>query len=74
MFSTANDKPVPNSDKKENRHLGSQPLFYFKKLNYRKLMNQPYHRIKAGHQSQVKTECLLNYDFLMAKIIGCGVR
>ncbi|XP_060067084.1 NACHT and WD repeat domain-containing protein 2-like [Ylistrum balloti] len=58
----------------EDRHVAAQPMKYGDAYNIRKLNNLPFHRIMAGHLEEVKMECLINFHFLLAKLIATSVR
>ncbi|GFR71651.1 NACHT and WD repeat domain-containing protein 1 [Elysia marginata] len=71
--------PKPFFDNKGNemsadRHVTSQPLKLGEEFNTRKLGNQAFHRNRSHNLVLLKSECLLNLDFLKAKIACLGVR
>ncbi|XP_076472592.1 NACHT domain- and WD repeat-containing protein 1-like [Babylonia areolata] len=75
----AGGKPKPYTDKKGNssqadRIVSPQPFMFGNSFNLRKLNNLPFHALQARNVGQLKTECLLNFQFLQAKIIACGTR
>ncbi|KAK3777081.1 hypothetical protein RRG08_008927 [Elysia crispata] len=76
-WSTGNLKPFLDKKGKEmiaERHAASQPLKLGEQYNIRKLGNQAFHRTRSHNLALLKTECLLNLDFLTAKISCLGVR
>ncbi|XP_013389679.1 NACHT domain- and WD repeat-containing protein 1 isoform X1 [Lingula anatina] len=61
---------------KLNVSLGStipQPIKFGNTFNLRKLTELPYQMVKSGCVEKVKTQCLLNLEFLMAKMESVGV-
>ncbi|XP_060076014.1 NACHT domain- and WD repeat-containing protein 1-like [Ylistrum balloti] len=74
----ADGKKKPYVDKKKksgesDRHVSSQPLVHGKTYNQRRLNNSPYHRTKVD-ALELKNECLLNFEFLQAKVVASSVR
>ncbi|XP_041349252.1 NACHT domain- and WD repeat-containing protein 1-like [Gigantopelta aegis] len=51
-----------------------QPLKFGSAYNFRKLTNLPYHRLEARQMEELKTECLLSFDFIFAKLHAIGLR
>ncbi|XP_033761972.1 NACHT domain- and WD repeat-containing protein 1-like isoform X2 [Pecten maximus] len=76
-WSKGNKKPYTDRSGKsglEDRHVAGQPMKYGDTYNVRKLNNLPFHRIMAGHLEEVKVECLVNFHFLLAKLVATSVR
>ncbi|XP_033748500.1 NACHT domain- and WD repeat-containing protein 1-like [Pecten maximus] len=74
----ADGKKKPYVDKKKksgesDRHVSSQPLIHGNSYNQRRLNNSPYHRTKVD-VLELKKECLMNYEFLQAKVVASSVR
>ncbi|XP_033746932.1 NACHT domain- and WD repeat-containing protein 1-like [Pecten maximus] len=63
-----------NKSGEEDRHVASQPLINGDSYNLRRLNNAPYHMIKQGDATELKTKCLMNYEFLQAKVVATSVR
>ena len=76
MFLTLTDRPKPfvNKNKEQGsakRYVARQPLtFENGEYNLRKLNQLPYHLIEAGELTALKTQCLCNYEFLLARLCG----
>ncbi|KAK3726964.1 hypothetical protein RRG08_004057, partial [Elysia crispata] len=76
-WGNGNPKPFFDNNGKElsaDRHVASQPLRQGEEFNTRKLGNQAFHRNRSGNLSLLKSECLMNLDFLKAKITCLGIR
>ncbi|OWF44316.1 NACHT domain- and WD repeat-containing protein 1-like [Mizuhopecten yessoensis] len=74
----ADGKKKPYVDKKKksgegDRHVSSQPLRHGDTYNLRRLNNAPYHRAQVN-VVDLKNECLLNFEFLQAKVVASSVR
>ena len=62
------------TESEADRHVALQPLRFGNAYNLRKLTNLPYHRLEAGQMDELKTECLMNFDFIFAKLHAVGLR
>ena len=78
-------KPTPNSEEGVHRYVASQKLSFQLEptdkgavsqtvYNKRALNELPYHFINSNQFDMLKTECLCNYEWLLAKLCGCGIR
>lgn len=73
-------KPTPNDEEGFQRYVASQTLSYRLEsqdgivYNKRSLNELPYHFINSNQFDMLKSECLCNYEWLLAKLCGCGIR
>ncbi|XP_060071031.1 NACHT domain- and WD repeat-containing protein 1-like [Ylistrum balloti] len=74
----ANEKKKPYVYKEKpgeaDRHVSSQPLIHRDSYNLRRLNNAPYHLVMEGNISELKKTCLMNFEFLQAKVVATSVR
>lgn len=78
------NKPTPTNEEGLPRYVGSQKLSYQTEYaetavtqilyNKRALNELPYHLINSNQFDMLKSECLCNYEWLLAKLCGCGIR
>nr|KAG5689073.1 hypothetical protein BaRGS_010607 [Batillaria attramentaria] len=70
------EKPytVKGTEERADRIVTPQPLMFGNSFNLRKLNNLPHHAIKAKNTTMLHKECLLNYDFLRAKLEASAIR
>ena len=75
-------KPYPGNDHGADRYVMSQPLYWElpdnkdeiqRVYNYRKLNELPYHFLRSPNMDQLKSECLCNFEFLLAKLNGVSL-
>ena len=60
---------VKNQNTSSDKFLQSQPLIKTEKqCDSRKLHELPYHFLKAKMMDELKTHCLCNYEFILAKL------
>lgn len=78
-----NPKPTPSNEDGVKRYVASQSLTYEREseagttslvYNRRALNELPYHFINSNQFDMLKAECLCNYEWLLAKLCGCGIR
>lgn len=75
-------KPTPSDEDGVPRYVSSQKLAYQMDTgsnastiyNKRALNELPYHLINSNQFDMLKSECLCNYEWLLAKLSGCGIR
>ncbi|XP_061186244.1 NACHT and WD repeat domain-containing protein 2-like [Saccostrea echinata] len=69
----AGNTPKPFQDKngkaEEIRYVASQPVQLGNQINERKMKNLPYHLAKSKNLKDLKKHCLLNFDFLIHKLL-----
>lgn len=75
------DKPTPSNEDGMPRYVATQQLAYHLDegtqtsiFNKRALNELPYHFINSNQFDMLKSECLCNYEWLLAKLCGCGIR
>ena len=80
------DKPKPfgADETGVRRHVVPQPLYWVlpdpttggsrRVYNRRRLVELPYNLLNSQQHKQLKTECLCNYDFVLAKITSLSLR
>lgn len=76
-------KPTPKG-KPQLRHITAQPLYRVthgkngqttsKVYNLRRLNELPYHLLNSQQLDEMKKKCLLNYEFLLAKLTSTSLR
>lgn len=57
-----------------DRHVMDQPIKFGIKYNLRKLDNLAYHLAKSDRYQELKSECLLSPEYLMARLMGTSLR
>jgi len=77
-------KPTPSNEEGLPRYIASQKLAYQHQVagsefpillyNKRSLNELPYHFINSNQFDMLKSQCLCNYEWLLAKLSGCGIR
>lgn len=77
-------KPTPADEDGVLRYVASQKLSFQVEIgkdgstktvyNKRALNELPYHFINSNQFDMLKSECLCNYEWLLAKLCGCGIR
>ncbi|XP_041349254.1 NACHT domain- and WD repeat-containing protein 1-like [Gigantopelta aegis] len=67
-------KDNKGNESEADRQVTLQPLKFGSTYNLRKLTNLPYHRLQARQTEELKTECLLSFDFIFAKLHAIGLR
>ncbi|XP_062599748.1 NACHT domain- and WD repeat-containing protein 1-like, partial [Saccostrea cucullata] len=69
----AENTPKPFTDKngkaEEIRYVASQPIQLGNQINERKMKSLPYHLAKSKNLEDLKKYCLLNFDFLIHKLL-----
>lgn len=81
---SATPKPYGFSGTAKLRYVSPQPLYTERAVdeegnttrvyNYRRLSELPYHFLMSQQISQLKSECLCNFEFLLAKISATSLR
>lgn len=80
---SAKPKPTPSNEDGVLRYVSPQKLSYeipsqsdqtSLVYNRRALNELPFHFINSNQFDMLKSECLCNYEWLLAKLSGCGLR